>query len=63
MNAVDWNQGSVLEARGRIELPIKVLQTFALPLGDRAFANRTVFYNTGFPRITTSSMWLTVPTV
>ena len=25
-----------LEARGRIELPLKVLQTFALPLGDRA---------------------------
>jgi hypothetical protein len=25
-----------MEARGRIELPIKVLQTFALPLGDRA---------------------------
>jgi hypothetical protein len=27
-----------LEARGRIELPIKVLQTFALPLGNRACA-------------------------
>jgi hypothetical protein len=26
-----------LEARGGIEPPIKVLQTFALPLGDRAF--------------------------
>jgi hypothetical protein len=26
----------ILEARGRIELPIKVLQTFALPLGYRA---------------------------
>ncbi len=25
-----------LEARGGIEPPIKVLQTFALPLGDRA---------------------------
>lgn len=25
-----------MEARGRIELPVKVLQTFALPLGDRA---------------------------
>jgi hypothetical protein len=25
-----------LEARGRIELPMKVLQTLALPLGDRA---------------------------
>jgi hypothetical protein len=33
-----------LEARGGIEPPIKVLQTFALPLGDRAplhFAGRT----------------------
>jgi hypothetical protein len=27
-----------LEARGGIEPPIKVLQTFALPLGDRASA-------------------------
>jgi hypothetical protein len=26
----------VLEARGGIEPPLKVLQTFALPLGDRA---------------------------
>jgi hypothetical protein len=26
----------ILEARGGIEPPIKVLQTFALPLGDRA---------------------------
>ena len=26
-----------MEARGGIEPPIKVLQTFALPLGDRAF--------------------------
>jgi hypothetical protein len=25
-----------LEARGGIEPPVKVLQTFALPLGDRA---------------------------
>jgi hypothetical protein len=25
-----------LEARGGVEPPIKVLQTFALPLGDRA---------------------------
>jgi hypothetical protein len=25
-----------MEARGGIEPPIKVLQTFALPLGDRA---------------------------
>src|ERR1700689_5422115 len=30
-----WRQCS-LEARGGIEPPIKVLQTFALPLGDRA---------------------------
>jgi hypothetical protein len=28
-----------LEARGGIEPPIKVLQTFALPLGDRAAKN------------------------
>jgi hypothetical protein len=28
--------GVCLEARGGIEPPIKVLQTFALPLGDRA---------------------------
>jgi hypothetical protein len=28
--------GKNLEARGGIEPPIKVLQTFALPLGDRA---------------------------
>ena len=27
-----------MEARGGIEPPIKVLQTFALPLGDRALA-------------------------
>ncbi len=27
---------TALEARGGIEPPIKVLQTFALPLGDRA---------------------------
>jgi hypothetical protein len=26
----------MLEARGGIEPPIKILQTFALPLGDRA---------------------------
>jgi hypothetical protein len=35
--------GRKMEARGRIELPIKVLQTFALPLGDRAFGRATVF--------------------
>jgi hypothetical protein len=29
-----------MEARGRIELPIKVLQTFALPLGDRALEQK-----------------------
>jgi hypothetical protein len=28
--------GKELEARGGIEPPIKVLQTYALPLGDRA---------------------------
>jgi hypothetical protein len=28
--------GNLVEARGGIEPPIKVLQTFALPLGDRA---------------------------
>jgi hypothetical protein len=31
-----------LEARGGIEPPMKVLQTFALPLGDRASARRAV---------------------
>ena len=30
------DDGEKLEARGGIEPPIKVLQTFALPLGDRA---------------------------
>jgi hypothetical protein len=30
-----------LEARGGIEPPIKVLQTFALPLGDRADENKS----------------------
>jgi hypothetical protein len=30
------SQGEKLEARGGIEPPIKVLQTYALPLGDRA---------------------------
>jgi hypothetical protein len=30
-----------LEARGGIEPPIKVLQTFALPLGDRAPSERS----------------------
>ena len=29
-----------MEARGGIEPPITVLQTIALPLGDRAFARR-----------------------
>ncbi len=37
-----------LEARGGIEPPIKVLQTFALPLGDRA-SEATRFYQK-FPR-------------
>ena len=31
-------KGQTMEARGGIEPPIKVLQTFALPLGDRASA-------------------------
>ena len=31
-----WKEKGILEARGGIEPPIKVLQTFALPLGDRA---------------------------
>ena len=31
-----WMGDENLEARGGIEPPIKVLQTFALPLGDRA---------------------------
>ena len=34
-----WSEilrGEKLEARGGIEPPIKVLQTYALPLGDRA---------------------------
>jgi hypothetical protein len=30
-----------LEARGGIEPPIKVLQTFALPLGDRALSTKS----------------------
>jgi hypothetical protein len=34
-----------LEARGGIEPPIKVLQTFALPLGDRA-SDANSFYLT-----------------
>jgi hypothetical protein len=37
-------QGKILEARGGIEPPIKVLQTFALPLGDRASLHRTGIY-------------------
>src|SRR6266404_5869704 len=32
----DFRLNLGLEARGGIEPPIKVLQTFALPLGDRA---------------------------
>ena len=32
-----------LEARGGIEPPIKVLQTFALPLGDRALLTEPVY--------------------
>jgi hypothetical protein len=33
-----------LEARGGIEPPIKVLQTFALPLGDRALTPTACFH-------------------
>jgi hypothetical protein len=33
--------GVTLEARGGIEPPLKVLQTFALPLGDRAESGST----------------------
>jgi hypothetical protein len=33
-----------VEARGGIEPPIKVLQTFALPLGDRA-SEANLFYH------------------
>jgi hypothetical protein len=36
-----------LEARGGIEPPIKVLQTFALPLGDRAPAGSSRGRNPG----------------
>jgi hypothetical protein len=32
----EFREEEKLEARGGIEPPIKVLQTFALPLGDRA---------------------------
>jgi hypothetical protein len=39
---------SSLEARGGIEPPIKVLQTFALPLGDRA-SDANSFYQTETP--------------
>jgi hypothetical protein len=35
------NRRKILEARGGIEPPIKVLQTFALPLGDRAPSGRS----------------------
>jgi hypothetical protein len=35
-NQSNLQNGDKLEARGGIEPPIKVLQTFALPLGDRA---------------------------
>jgi hypothetical protein len=45
--------GVCLEARGGIEPPIKVLQTFALPLGDRA-SEANLFYQMqpshGWPR-------------
>jgi hypothetical protein len=38
----EWQSGE-LEARGGIEPPIKVLQTFALPLGDRAEIESVLF--------------------
>jgi hypothetical protein len=34
-----------MEARGGIEPPIKVLQTFALPLGDRADVHSSYIEN------------------
>src|ERR1700687_3539445 len=40
--------GKILEARGGIEPPIKVLQTFALPLGDRAW-DANLSYQTATP--------------
>ena len=41
-----------MEARGGIEPPIKVLQTFALPLGDRASeANLFYHFTVGQPRL------------
>jgi hypothetical protein len=36
-------RGEEMEARGGIEPPIKVLQTFALPLGDRALVARSSY--------------------
>jgi hypothetical protein len=36
-----------LEARGGIEPPIKVLQTFALPLGDRATVYISNYFGKG----------------
>jgi hypothetical protein len=45
-----WNAKDfmMLEARGGVEPPIKVLQTFALPLGDRASVAK-LFYQTQTP--------------
>ena len=40
-----WEGRDNLEARGGIEPPIKVLQTFALPLGDRAPGTNAVESN------------------
>jgi hypothetical protein len=34
--SAEFSNGKELEARGGIEPPIKVLQAYALPLGDRA---------------------------
>ena len=40
-----------LEARGGIEPPIKVLQTFALPLGDRAQAFGKISLTRSSPKL------------
>ena len=43
-NRVTETEKERLEARGGIEPPIKVLQTFALPLGDRAIRGKVVSF-------------------
>jgi hypothetical protein len=42
MGATGGRKREKLEARGGIEPPIMVLQTIALPLGDRAFGGKVV---------------------